>query len=193
MTYKEKDYRVFAMFEKDWALVTAGTIERFNSCTVGWGSLGNMWGDGRSTVTVYVHPARYTSEFLKENEEFTVSFLPKSQKRALAYMGIHSGRTENKAEAAGLTPVAVRNSVTYEEAELTFVCRKLYQHQKKILYLTFKHIMRLAPLSIRTEKAAGSHISSLSAKYWMLLIKDRVLPGQERLCCNRVCNGKSEN
>lgn len=129
MTYKEKDYRVFAMFEKDWALVTAGTIERFNSCTVGWGSLGNMWGDGRSTVTVYVHPARYTSEFLKENEEFTVSFLPKSQKRALAYMGTHSGRTENKAEAAGLTPVAVRNSVTYEEAELTFVCRKLYQHQ----------------------------------------------------------------
>ena len=57
MTYKEKDYRVFAMFEKDWALVTAGTIERFNSCTVGWGSLGNIWGDGRSTVTVYVHPA----------------------------------------------------------------------------------------------------------------------------------------
>lgn len=44
-------------------------------------------------------------------------------------MGTHSGRTENKAEAAGLTPVAVRNSVTYEEAELTFVCRKLYQHQ----------------------------------------------------------------
>jgi len=42
MTYKEKDYRVFAMFEKDWALVTAGMIERFNSCTVGWGSLGNI-------------------------------------------------------------------------------------------------------------------------------------------------------
>ena len=93
MTYKEKDYCVFTMFEKDWALVTAGTIERFNSCTVGWGSLGNIWGDGRSTVTVYVHPARYTSEFLKENEEFTVSFFPKSQKEPWPIWGpIRDGR-----------------------------------------------------------------------------------------------------
>lgn len=44
-------------------------------------------------------------------------------------MGSHSGRTVNKAEAAGLTPVAMGDSVTYEEANLTFLCRKIYQHQ----------------------------------------------------------------
>ena len=54
MTYKEKDYRVFTMFEKDWALVTAGTTERFNS-----GSFANVgvWLSGKSfpaSITVVV-------------------------------------------------------------------------------------------------------------------------------------------
>lgn len=44
-------------------------------------------------------------------------------------MGSHSGRDGNKAEAAGLTPVPISESVTYEEANLTFFCRKIYQHQ----------------------------------------------------------------
>ena len=44
-------------------------------------------------------------------------------------MGSHSGRNENKAANAGLTPIAVGDSVTYKEASMTFVCKKLYQHQ----------------------------------------------------------------
>ena len=107
-------------------------MERFNSCTLGWGSLGNIWGhDGKTCpiVTVYVHPARYTSEFLTENDTFTVSFYPESCRNALRYMGAHSGRDGDKAAAAGLTPAAMGNSVTYEEANLTFLCKKLYQHQ----------------------------------------------------------------
>ena len=28
----------FTKFEKDWALLTAGTKEHFNSMTIGWGS-----------------------------------------------------------------------------------------------------------------------------------------------------------
>ena len=79
--------------------------------------------------TVYVHPARYTSEFLTENDTFTVSFYPESCRNALCYMGSHSGRDGDKAAAAGLTPAAMGNSVTYEEANLTFLCKKLYQHQ----------------------------------------------------------------
>ena len=107
-------------------------MEHFNSCTVSWGSLGNIWGHaGKScpTVTVYVHPARYTSEFLKGGDTFTVSFYPEEYRKAVAYIGSHSGRDGDKAAAAGLTPVAIGNGVTYQEANLTFVCKKLYQHQ----------------------------------------------------------------
>lgn len=130
--FKEKEYKVFEMFEKQWALVTAGSMEHYNSCTIGWGSMGNVWGrrGGKSlpTITVYVHPDRYTSEFLKDSDVFTVSFYPQSCKKALGYMGAHSGRDGDKAAAAGLTPVPFGQGVTYQEANLTFLCRKVYQH-----------------------------------------------------------------
>ncbi len=44
-------------------------------------------------------------------------------------MGAHSGRDGDKAAAAGLAPIAFGQSVTYEQAELTLLCRKLYAHQ----------------------------------------------------------------
>lgn len=128
------EYNVFDVFEKQWALVTAGGMAHFNSCTIGWGSFGNMWGHAGKrksipTVTVYIHPARYTSEFLQSCETFTVSFYPEKYRKALAYMGSHSGRDGDKAAIAGLTPVAIGECVTYKEANLTFLCKKLYQHQ----------------------------------------------------------------
>ena len=130
--FREDAWKVFDMFDKQWAVVTAGTLERFNGCTVSWGSFGNIWGHtgtGRPIVTVYVHPARYTSELLRDSDTFTVSFFPDSCRKALGYLGSHSGREGDKTAAAGLTPAAIGRGVTYREAELTFLCRKLYQHQ----------------------------------------------------------------
>lgn len=129
---KEDTNKLMELFEKNWALVTAGSIEDYNSCTVSWGSLGNIGGNpGQShkVATVYIHPARYTSEFLKRNDFFTVSFFDPKFRKALGYMGSHSGRDGDKAKGAGLTPVAFGDGVTFEEAELTLLCRKLYLHQ----------------------------------------------------------------
>lgn len=124
--FKEKEYKVFELFDRQWALVTAGSPERFNGCTVSWGSMGTLW--NRPVITVYLHPARYTRDFLKENDCFTVCFFPESCKKALGLMGSRSGRDGDKVSAAGLTPVPVGESVGYKEASLTFLCRKLYQH-----------------------------------------------------------------
>ncbi len=63
------------------------------------------------------------------SDTFTVSFFPKECRKALSYIGSHSGRDEDKAAAAHLTPVPMENSVTYQEASQTFLCRKIYQHQ----------------------------------------------------------------
>ena len=129
---EEKSYRIFDMFYKEWALVTAGNMQAFNSCTVGWGSFGTLWSTpklNRHTITVYLYPTRYTCDFFRESETFTVSFFPKEYKKALAIMGSKSGRDCDKVKEAGLTPKPIGQSVTYEEADLTFLCRKLYQHQ----------------------------------------------------------------
>ena len=130
--FESKDYKAFTMFEDRWALVTAGTPEDFNTCTVSWGSMGNVWGPNSgdmSTVTVYIHPARYTQEFMAKYDTFTVSFFPESYRKALGYLGSHSGRDEDKVANSGLTPVVAGDGVTFKEADLTFVCKKLYEHQ----------------------------------------------------------------
>ena len=130
--FEQKDYKVFEMFSHQLALVTAGNIDSFNGCTIGWGSLGNIWSRADSVcpiITVYVYPSRYTCEFLKANNTFTVSFFPQEYRKALGYMGTHSGRSEDKVKASGLTPVAMGDSVTYQQANLTFLCKKLYQHE----------------------------------------------------------------
>ena len=37
--FEAKDYKAFTMFEERWALVTAGTLDEFNTCTV-WATYG---------------------------------------------------------------------------------------------------------------------------------------------------------
>ena len=127
---REKEFKVFGMFKNQWALATAGTIDHFNTCTIGWGSLGTIWTRAAGDiVTIYVNPERYTSEFLLANDYFTVSFFPEQYREDLQYLGTHSGRDEDKVARTKLTPVKAGESVSFKEAELTFVCKKIYTHQ----------------------------------------------------------------
>ncbi|MBE7004636.1 MAG: hypothetical protein E7425_10225 [Ruminococcaceae bacterium] len=119
----------FERFDRDWALVTAGTEEHFNSMTISWGSMGTIW--NKPIITVYIRPDRFTWGFLKDSDVFTVSFYPERCRQALSAMGTLSGRDTDKPRAAGLTPKALAGSVTYEEASETFVCRKLYMAQMR--------------------------------------------------------------
>lgn len=129
--FEKKDYKIFDLFSNQWALVTAGGPEHYNCCTIAWGSLGSIWGAGvnKPIVTVYIHPSRYTCGFMQDSEYFTVSFFPREYRKALGYLGSHSGRDGDKVKAAGLTPKPMGQAVTFEEAHLTLLCRKLYQNQ----------------------------------------------------------------
>lgn len=54
------------------------------------------------------------------------SFLPEKHKPQMSYMGSHSGRDENKYEGSGLHPLAIGDAAGIEEADLIFVCKKIY-------------------------------------------------------------------
>ena len=132
MGFTEKSYEVFRMFNDRWALATAGSPEHYNTMTIGWGTMGTIWGPphkGKPIVTIFVSPARYTHEFLEENDYFTVSFFPEEYRKDLALLGSRSGRDGDKVALTGLTPVPVEHGVGFAQSELTFVCRKLYAHQ----------------------------------------------------------------
>ena len=57
---------------------------------------------------------------------FTVCAFDNTYKKALAYLGTHSGRDGDKIAKAGLTPVFMENTTAFAEARMVFVCRKLY-------------------------------------------------------------------
>lgn len=111
----------------EWALLTAGDKKKFNSMTISWGSFGVLW--FKNVVTVYVRPERYTLEFLKKQEYFTVSFYNSKYKKDLQILGTKSGRDTNKMKEISLTPKFLDNSITFEQASQTFVCKKLYMGQ----------------------------------------------------------------
>lgn len=122
MMHLEAD--VFQKFDRQWALVTAGTAAHYNTMTVSWGGLGTLW--SRPVATVYVRPNRYTYEFMEQSDYFTVSFFPGDCRPALTLLGTRSGRDGDKVAQAGLTPLALEQGVTFREAETTLLCRKLY-------------------------------------------------------------------
>ena len=111
------------MISDDWALLTAGKADDFNTMTVSWGGIGELW--GKDVCFVFVRPQRYTYEFLEKEEYFTLSFYGGEFKDALKICGSKSGRDINKAEVCGFTPVFTDGAVTFEQAEYTLVCRKM--------------------------------------------------------------------
>ncbi len=118
---------ILSVFDKKWALLTAGTEGSFNTMTISWGGLGTLW--GKPVATVYVRTSRYTHDFMDSNEFFTVSFYPEECRKALSVLGSKSGRDMDKMKESGLTPVKADDSMSFKEAEITLVCKKLFKQQ----------------------------------------------------------------
>ena len=121
--YDSLSLNPFTKIGKEWALLTAGDENGFNTMTVSWGAMGFMW--GKPSVTVYIRPQRYTKEFVDTRDTFTLSFYPAEKKDALSYLGKVSGRDEDKVKKVGFTPAFTNGNAYFEEAELVLVCRKM--------------------------------------------------------------------
>lgn len=119
-----------AMVSKEWMLITAGDQNRgYNTMTASWGHFGALWGhsSGLPTSVIFVRPQRYTKQFVDREPLYSLCFFPEEYKKALGYLGTHSGRDSDKVAEAGLTPVFGDGYTYFEEAKLVFICRKLYQ------------------------------------------------------------------
>jgi len=116
----------FELIGSDWMLITAGPPEAHNTMTASWGGLGVLW--NRNVCFCVIRPHRYTYEFMERADSFTLSFFDEEFREALELCGTKSGRDIDKAEAAGLTPVAgTQDATTYfAEARMVLECRKIY-------------------------------------------------------------------
>ncbi|MCR5809591.1 MAG: flavin reductase [Clostridiales bacterium] len=122
---------ILSLFDKKWALVTAGDISDFNAMTISWGAMGTLW--SKPTATVYIKPVRYTHDFMEANDYFTISFFEEKYRGALKILGTKSGRDGDKMAETKLTPVRIgENIVGYVQAYRTLVCRKIYRQDLEL-------------------------------------------------------------
>lgn len=117
------------LFGNDWAVVASGTKEDFNELTVSWGALGDAWWDNMPIAIIFVSATRYTQSYLERNETFSISVFPEKYRKAVAYIGSHSGKNEDKIAATGLeVDFTERGTPIFPEARLIIECRKVYSH-----------------------------------------------------------------
>lgn len=121
-----KDFNLAPLYEfdKEWALLTAGNENGYNTMTISWGNLGTLW--NKPVATVYVKPVRYTYEWMEKSEFFTICFFDSKYKKDLAILGSRSGRDSDKITLTDLTPQLHKEYAAFEEAKLTLLCKKIY-------------------------------------------------------------------
>ena len=109
------------------ALITAGTKEEFNACTVMYGGIGMIW--SKDVYFAFVKPERYTWKYIQNCDFFTVTYFPKEMNEIHKIYGYQSGRDVDKVKETGITPEFLKQGIGYKEAAEIYVCRKLYMKQ----------------------------------------------------------------
>ena len=110
------------------ALLTAGTADRCNTMTIGWGTLGVEW--GKPIFIAFVREGRFTRQMLDESMEFTVNVpLGKVDRNILGCCGTKSGRDTDKVKDLGLTLEASElvGAPGIRELPLTLECKVIYR------------------------------------------------------------------
>ncbi len=128
----------FQTIGKDWMLVTAGNEEKVNTMTASWGGFGVMY--GKNVVFIVIRPQRYTKEFIDQEETFSLSFLDKSYRDVMNYLGSVSGRSEDKIMNSGLSVAREENTPYIAEANQVFLCKKLYKQAMEGEALLSEHL-----------------------------------------------------
>mgnify|MGYP003292303968 CR=1 FL=1 len=111
------------MISDDWALLTAGNEKGFNTMTVSWGGIGELW--GKDVAFIFVRPQRYTKEFIDREGMMTLSFFGGEYKKEMGFCGKNSGRDCDKMKETGLTPAFTDGTVYIKEAKTVLILKTL--------------------------------------------------------------------
>lgn len=119
------------------ALLTVKSMNRLNTMTIGWGTLGHVW--HKPVFTVMVKSSRYTHELISNANSFTISFsLDGSLKQAIDICGVKSGRDIDKFKTCNITLAYIDGieSPYIDEGDLHIICKILYKNTMEPVLLS---------------------------------------------------------
>lgn len=99
-----------------------------NLMTIGWGSLGSVW--GMPMWTVLVRPSRYTWQCIEHSKAFSVCVPTPAMKDACSLCGTKSGRNMDKLAACRLTsrPGDSANAPDVAECPIVYQCQVVHSN-----------------------------------------------------------------
>lgn len=87
-------------------IVTCGNLEKPNALTIAW--TGTLCSNPPKTY-ISVRPERYSYEIIKSSGEFCINLTTAELARATDYLGVRSGRNEDKLARLGLSVSAAQS------------------------------------------------------------------------------------
>lgn len=121
ISVKEIPGEPFTLIGEKFGILTAGKAERFNSMVTSWGGWGILF--GKPAIFHFLRSNRYTLEFMRQEQRYTVSFFEDEFKEDILLFGKKSGRDSDKMKETKLTAVQTPSGrTTYKEASLVLEC-----------------------------------------------------------------------
>lgn len=112
---------IFKIFNEDYAVVTSGKAEDYNSMVASFGGVGILYGN--PVTWLYLRANRYTLQYIRDNGSYTLCFFDEPYKEKIMHFGTSSGRGTDKMNTHSLTSTLTPAGwVGYKEARLIIEC-----------------------------------------------------------------------
>jgi len=124
--YLKETFKV--MKESGLLLTSVNKEGKINVMTIGWGTIGIIW--GMPMFLVLVRPSRFTYSFIEETGDFTVNVPSERLREAVSFCGSVSGRDYDKFKEKNLTPLPGKGVKSPMIAECIFhyECKVLHRN-----------------------------------------------------------------
>jgi flavin reductase (DIM6/NTAB) family NADH-FMN oxidoreductase RutF len=109
-------------------LVSTDAAGKPNTMTIGWGTIGIIW--GKPIFIVLVRPSRYTHGLMEQTEDFTVNVPSADLADVVAFCGSASGRDHDKFSEKGLVAVPGKKvkSPIIEQCVIHYECKVVHKN-----------------------------------------------------------------
>lgn len=119
---KEIPDSVFTLAGEEFAVVTAGKKDNYNSMVSSGGGLGLLF--KKPGTWCIIRKDRYTLEMIKKENTYTLSYFPNKYKEEVLFLGSKSGRDSEKMKEVKLTSVQTPSGdISFKEARLVIQCK----------------------------------------------------------------------
>lgn len=103
-------------------VVTCGTVDKPNALTIAWtGTINSI----PPKTYISVRPERYSYDLIKESGEFVINLTTRELTRATDYLGVRSGKNEDKLNNLGLSvsPATQVSAPILDASPVSIECR----------------------------------------------------------------------